>query len=155
MCKLVAHTWKIFEVSLIDFRKTLHNIMMMYNMKVLKKIILSTCSKNWKIAQKHAVLQQDLKFFFKFQKSSQKVCLMCASTPNIFGESIWTKMMKFYNIVMINKRHISKKLIWNSTENKQNHLTKSCCKTACFWAIFCAISNHFFDMCLLCIITIL
>ena len=52
--------------------------------------------------------------------------------------------MKFYNIVMIHKRHISKKLIWNGTENMQNHLTKSCCKTACFWAIFCAISNQFF-----------
>ena len=45
---------------------------------------------------------------------------------------------------MINKRYISKKLIWNGTEKMQNHLTKSCCKTACFWAIFCAISNQFF-----------
>ena len=53
-------------------------------------------------------------------------------------------MMKFYNIVMIHKRHISKKLIWSGTENMQNHPTKSCCKTACFWAIFCATSKQFF-----------
>ena len=52
--------------------------------------------------------------------------------------------MKFYNIIMIHKRHISKKLIWSGTENMQNHPKHSCCKIACFWAIFCATSNHFF-----------
>ena len=52
--------------------------------------------------------------------------------------------MKFYNIVMIHKRHISKKLIWNGTENR----SETCCFTTGFCQmilhVFCAISNQFF-----------
>ena len=50
-------------------------------------------------------------FFFNFENHHKKVCLMCASTSKNFCETILAQMIKFYNIVMIHIKHISKKLI--------------------------------------------
>ena len=52
--------------------------------------------------------------------------------------------MKLYNIVMIHKMHISKKLIWSGTENR----SETCYFTTGLFRmilhIFCASSNQFF-----------
>ena len=52
--------------------------------------------------------------------------------------------MKFYNIVMIHKKHISKKLIWSGTENR----SETCYFTTGLFRmilhVFCATSNQFF-----------
>ena len=61
-------------------------------------------------------------FFFRFQKWSQKVCLMCASTSKKFERTILAYMIKFYNIVMIKNRQISKKLIWSDKTEKMKSL---------------------------------
>jgi len=52
--------------------------------------------------------------------------------------------MKFYNIIMKHKRHISKKLIWNGTENRSETCYFTTGLIRMILHIFCATSNQFF-----------
>ena len=90
--------------------------------------------------------------FFNFENHHKKVCLMCASTSKKFDETIITQIIKFYNIVMIHIRHISKKLFEISTYFK---LKNPIVKPHVFEHFKLLSQMNFFDMCLMCIITIL
>ena len=91
-------------------------------------------------------------FFFNFENHHKKVCLMCASTSKKFCETILAQVIKFYNTVMIHIRCISKKLFEIFTNFKfKNPIVKPH-----VFEHFKLLSQiNFFDMCFMCIITIL